>query len=208
MARTRPFDSYPDKYDAWFLRHRELYLAEIEAVRRLLPLPGTAVEIGVGSGKFAAPLGIRFGVEPSQKMALRARQAGILVAGGVAEALPLKTSSVDTALMVTTICFVDDPVISMKEARRILRPGGSILIGLVDRDSHLGRRYLARKDESVFYREATFYSSREVLSVLKEAGFSGFQAVQTILPDDATCTSIEKGFGRGGFVVIRAESPL
>jgi len=208
MARTRPFDSYPDKYDAWFLRHRDLYLTEIEAVRRLLPQQGTAVEIGVGSGKFAMPLGIRFGVEPSQKMALRAIQAGILVAGGVAEALPLKTSSVDTTLMVTTICFVDDPVISMKEARRILRPGGRILIGLVDRDSHLGRRYLARKEESVFYREATFYSSREVLSVLKEAGFCGFQAVQTILPDDPTCTRIEEGFGRGGFVVIRAESPL
>ncbi len=208
MARTRPFDLFPERYDAWFQRHRDLYLLEIEAVRLLFPEKGRAVEIGVGSGKFAIPLKIDIGVEPSEKMARRAKKAGIQVVSGTAEALPLKTRCADTAVMITTICFVDDPVISIKEAGRILRPGGYILVGLVDKDSSLGRRYLARKDSSVFYKEATFYSAHEVLAFLKLAGFLNFRAVQTILPGDTHCSRIEEGFGSGGFVVIRAEKPV
>ncbi len=207
MARTLPFDKFPDRYDAWFQRHPDLYRAELEAVRCLLPSGGRGVEIGVGSGKFALPLGIRYGVEPSETMALRAKRAGIDVSAGIAEALPLRTSCADKILMVTTICFVDDPHASMKEAWRILRKGRTIIIAFVDRDSHLGKRYLERKNSNVFYKDATFFSAREVLSILESAGFRHFRIVQTILPWKEHTYRIEEGFGTGGFVVIGAEKP-
>ncbi len=208
MAKTRPFDRFPDRYDHWFQEHEHLYQLELKAIKALMPAPGTDMEIGVGSGRFASPLGIRFGVEPSMVMAERAKRKGIEVAIGIAEQLPIKTSSIDTALMVTTICFVDDITTSFIEAKRVLRPGGAIVVGFVDRESFLGKRYLNRKEESVFYKEATFFSSSEVLSFLANAGFTDLQAVQTILPDDNIYSRVEQGHGRGGFVVIKGEKHL
>lgn len=141
-----------------------MYDAELEAVRQLVPAPGAeGMEVGVGSGKFAAPLGIKIGVEPSEKMATKARKQGITVYPGVAEDLPFSDGRFDFVLTVTTICFVDDVIKSFREAFRVLRPGGSIIVGFVDRESKLGRQYADRRDWSKFYREATFFSTREVL---------------------------------------------
>ena len=71
MPKIEPFEKYSAAYDKWFDNHRDLYAAELEVVRRLIP-PARAegIEVGVGSGKFAAPLGIKIGVEPSKKLAI------------------------------------------------------------------------------------------------------------------------------------------
>jgi ubiquinone/menaquinone biosynthesis C-methylase UbiE len=95
------------------------------------------------------------GIEPSAAMRELARERGLDAVGGVAEQPPYPDDSFDTLLMVTTICFVDDIPLSLREARRVLRPGGHIVIGFVDRESPLGRDYLAHQAENVFYREAT-----------------------------------------------------
>jgi ubiquinone/menaquinone biosynthesis C-methylase UbiE len=73
--------------------------------------------------------------------------------------------------MVTTICFIDDIEQSFKEAWRVLKPNGIIIIGFVDSESKIGQTYLKRKHESVFYQDATFYSTKEVLEHLQNAGF-------------------------------------
>jgi len=112
MARTEPFDAHSQEYEQWFDRNHLAYQSELEAVRAQLPETGEGFEIGVGSGLFAAPLGIRHGVEPSEAMRELARQRGIEVVPGVAENLPYNDGSFDYALMVTTICFVDDPAAS------------------------------------------------------------------------------------------------
>jgi SAM-dependent methyltransferase len=203
MPKTQPFDEYSDAYDAWFEKNRELYDAELEAVRQLIPWPGAdGVEVGVGSGKFAAPLGIRIGVEPSEKMAIEAEKRGIRVCRGVAEYLPFSDGTFDFVLMVTTICFVDDVIKSFREAYRILKPGGCIIVGFVDKDSELGRQYAVKRDTSRFYKEATFFSTQEVLKFLKEAGFGMVRIKQTLLLRQARKLILD-GFGEGAFVVIR-----
>lgn len=62
------FEHYLEKYEDWFERHRFAYEAELHAVRLLLPHRGTGLEIGVETGRFAVPLGIRIGVEPAKAM--------------------------------------------------------------------------------------------------------------------------------------------
>ena len=56
------FDSQADLYDAWFEQNREIFLSELTAIEQLLPRCGTAVEIGVGTGRFAEALDVRDGV--------------------------------------------------------------------------------------------------------------------------------------------------
>lgn len=197
------FEKYGDEYDDWFDTHADLYAAELEAIRRLMPPAGArGVEVGVGSGKFALPLGIRIGVEPSEKMAGKARLRGIDVHSGVAEELPFSGDSFDFVLMVTTICFVDDVAKSFREAFRVLKTAGFIIVAFVDRESELGRRYSAKKESSKFYKDASFFSAPEVLGYLKESGFTMTNVLQTLIHGQSP-RMIMEGFGRGSFIVIK-----
>ena len=204
MAKTTAFDRQAPEYDAWFEKNDGMYQAELEALRALIPAGGHGVEIGVGTGRFAAPLGISVGVEPSLRMAALARQRGIEVLEGVAEALPFADGSFDFAVMVTVVCFLDDVARAFKEARRILKPGGAFVVGFIDRESGLGRAYEQKKGESRFYREATLYSASEVRTLLAKAGFSQFSCRQTLLPEETTDLSMLEGHGNDGLVVMRA----
>lgn len=205
MPKIEPFETYPDRYEAWFEEYPFVYKAEIEAVRRLLP-EGTGLEVGVGTGRFAAPLGIRQGIEPSLSMGVVAQQRGVTVRQGVAEALPFSDARFDSVLMVTTVCFLDDVDLAFKEAHRVLKPGGAIVIGLIDRDSPLGKIYREHQHESLFYREATFHSADEAVACLSTAGFGDFVFAQTVFRDLQHVDEnepVREGYGEGSFVVIR-----
>ncbi|WP_022847165.1 class I SAM-dependent methyltransferase [Desulfurobacterium sp. TC5-1] len=204
MAKTESFDRFYREYENWFERNHDIYEAELELIRSLLP-QGKGIEIGVGTGRFAAPLGIKIGIEPSDAMAEVARQRGIDVLKGVAESLPVPNESYDFVLMVTTVCFVDDVLKSFKEAFRILKKGGVFIVGFVDKNSPLGKRYQEKKDKSRFYKEATFYSTEEIVDFLKKAGFSEISVKQTLIEKDGKMLPVIKdGSGEGGFVAVRA----
>ncbi|MDX2494321.1 MAG: class I SAM-dependent methyltransferase [Desulfuromusa sp.] len=204
MPKIDAFENYSDAYDDWFEKNQDAYEAELKAVRQLLPAGDVrGMEVGIGSGKFAVPLGIKVGVEPSEQMAAKAEKLGLEVHSGVAEELPFPAGQFDFVLMVTTICFVDDAVRSFQEARRVLAPGGCILVGFVDMESELGQKYLQNRHKSKFYKEATFFSTEEVLDHLKTAGFGTTKIRQTLVPADTEKTVLD-GFGEGAFVVIRA----
>ncbi len=207
MARVEPFEEYASQYEDWFKRNRFAYESELRAIREQLPKTGKGIEIGIGSGRFAAPLGIKIGIEPSRKMRKLAQNRGIETIEGIAERLPFRDSQFEFALMVTTICFVDDIQVSFQEACRVLKPGGCFIIGFIDKESPVGRSYQQHKEHSVFYRIATFYSVDEVVSNLKKVAFRNFNFTQTIfhnLGDIKDIEPIKEGYGEGSFVVIRA----
>ncbi len=207
MHKVNPFDKSSDRYDAWFDLHGPAYGSEIKALRSLLPKRGDGLEVGVGTGRFAAPLGVRVGVDPSRAMARLAAKRGVHVRLGVGENLPFKDASFDFVLLVTTVCFLDDVPVAFREAYRVLRPGGGIILGLIDRNSPLGKFYEANKKDNIFYRDATFHSVDEVRSVLEQTGFRDFVFRQTIfqLPREMKEPDpVRPGYGKGGFVVIKA----
>jgi SAM-dependent methyltransferase len=206
MTKATAFEENTSRYDAWFEKHPDQYHAELEALRCLLPTTGRGVEIGVGTGRFAAPLGISLGVEPSPQMAEVARRRGIEVAKGVAESLPFADNSFDFAVMVTVVCFFDDVAKSFRETWRILKPGGTLVVGFIDKDSELGRSYSHNKEQSTFYKNAQLFSARELAKFLTQAGFSGFSYRQTLFPEETPPLTVQDGFGTGGFVVIQAQT--
>ncbi len=209
MPRVAPFEENVDRYEAWFQRHPFAYQSELEAVAALLP-GGEGLEVGVGTGLFAAPLGVRAGVEPAAAMRAIARQRGIDAVDGVAEALPYADAAFDFVLMVTTICFVDDVPAAVREAWRVLRTGGHIVVGFVDRESALGRQYEAERGRSAFYAAATFHSAAEIAAELRRAGFTTLRFRQTVFTplDEVTALQPSRpGYGEGSFVVVAGEKP-
>ena len=210
MPKIQPFEQNVERYEEWFDRYPLAYASELEAVRALLPKGGDGLEVGVGTGRFAVPLGVREGIEPSGAMARLAVERGVNVRSGTAEALPCKDGSFDYLLMVVTVCFLDDVYLAFREAHRVLRPGGQVLIGFIDRVSPLGRAYEKLGDENVFYRDATFFSTDEVVFHLSEAGFGEFVFRQTIFQHPGEMEKADPGkpgYGEGSFVVVRGRKP-
>ncbi len=207
MPQDEPFEQHSGRYDAWFERHDAAYVSELLALRPFVPLTGRGLEVGVGSARFAAPLGVQVGIDPSPAMLARARARGIDAVKGVAEALPFADRAFDHVLIVTTLCFVDSPAMMLAQGSRVLRPGGSLVIGFIDRDSVLGREYEARRAESTFYRDAHFYCAVEVQRLLHTAGLTITGWGQTLTRPPAEMREIEPvrpGCGAGAFAVVAA----
>jgi ubiquinone/menaquinone biosynthesis C-methylase UbiE len=207
MTMISVFEEAAQEYDAWFDRHQPVYESEIMALKRFLPSGGGGLEIGVGTGRFAVPLGLQVGLDPAKAMTDLARQRGTIVVRAVAEALPFGDASFRLAVLVTALCFLQAPFLALGESARILKPGGRLLIGMIDGDSPLGRHYEAHKMESPFYRQAHFYPVSQVLDWLAKLPFQGIQTCQTLFKDLGDITSLEPvhdGHGAGGFVVIAA----
>jgi len=205
MARIESFEKYSKEYDEWFIKNQDIYLAELSAIKRLVPSGKFGVEIGVGSGRFALPLGIKVGVDPSKKMAEISRKREIQVYEAVAEKLPFNDKTFDFVLMITTICFVDDLVKSFKEANRVLKTDGFIIVGFVDKESELGKQYQLKRKKSKFYKDVTFYSVKEVIDFLRKTNFENVVIRQTVFPSrTGRIDSVEDGYGKGSFVIIKA----
>ena len=201
MPKIESFERHTDAYDEWFERNIEVYQAELKAIEQLMPTKIVqAMEVGVGSGKFAVPLGIKIGVEPSLNMAKKAKEQGVEVYQGIAESLPFSDATFDLILMVTTICFVDDVVQSFDEISRVLKKNGQFIVGFVDKTSQLGRQYEQKRNTSKFYKEATFFSTQEILDYLEER-FVTTDIRQTLIANETT-TTVNEGFGEGAFVAI------
>ena len=146
-------------------------------------------------------------MDPAREVLDYAAKKGVSAVQEIAEALPFSNHSFDFILSVTTICFVDDATTILTEANRILKPGGELVIGFIDRTSELGRHYLAHQAENLFYRDATFYSADEVEQVLLGTGFSGLVWVQTLSKPLEKVREIEPlraSRGQGAFVVVKA----
>ncbi len=203
------FDKYYKRYDAWYDKNKFAYLSELEAIKKVLPKRGEGLEIGVGTGRFADALGIKFGIDPSKNMLKIAKQRGIDARLGSGEGLHFKDATFDYVAIIITICFIKDPQKVLKESKRVLKKKGKIVIGIIDKDSFLGKFY--QKKKSAFYRQAHFFNVKDMRELLELEGFNKFSYCQTLFKFPDKINSIEKpreGFGKGGFVVISAQKSL
>ena len=121
----------------------------------LAPQPGWRIaDIGCGPGAFAAALCARgahvTAIDSARAMldAVAARALGCELVEADALSLPLAPGSHDAACMVQVLEYVDDPVAALREAGRVVRPGGAVLAADTDWDTQgfnvadreLGRR--------------------------------------------------------------------
>lgn len=211
MNNITVFNESAEEYDRWFDVNKAVYESEILALKKFIPKDGLGLEVGVGTGRFSVPFDIQVGVEPAKAMSKIAQKRGIKVYESLAEDLPFEDNSFDFVLMVTIICFLQNPLKALKEAKRVLKSEGHIIIGMIDKNSFLGKIYLSKKKKSRFYRHAKFYSPNQVFNWLEKLNYTDFETCQTIFKNPEDITAIEPvkdGFGDGGFTVITAQKKL
>lgn len=179
------FDQLADRYDAWYTTPVGAWADryESEAVFRLLALePGEQLlDLGTGTGRhaaMAADYGAHVtGVDQSDGMLAvaktRTQGRAVTIVHADARRLPFPDESFDAVLAVTALCFAANPAEILAEAARVLRPGGRLVIGELNRWSvwALFRR-LQGLVRPTTYRHAHFRGIRELRRLLVTAGFT------------------------------------
>jgi SAM-dependent methyltransferase len=211
QSAASAFDSLASDYDAWFDSEGKLVFAiEAEALRSVLPLlPEPGLEIGVGSGRFAQALGIQIGLDPSIELLRFAMGRGLNALQGIGESMPFHDKVFATAFLIVTLCFADSPLGVLREACRVLKEDGKVVLGVVLRESPWGQFYETRKAEGHrFYRHATFYSLSEVTALLGQAGFAPPTVFSTLFQQPGQVDELESlrdGYDAGaGFSIVVA----
>ena len=206
------FEYLAGKYDAWFEteRGRAIFRAEVDCISCLLSvLSRPWLEIGVGTGRFAAALGIDEGVDPSPAVLEYAGRRGIRTRIGSAEQLSYESGVFGATFLIVTICFLTEPVPALNECVRVLKSNGYLIIGLVPKDSPWGKEYLRKGAQGhPFYSAATFYTSGEIIELAGKAGFVLDRTASCLFEDpgekvNAYCRPREGIVKGAGFVGLR-----
>jgi len=168
------------------------------------------LDLGAGTGLFAAAIAVWFdtkviAVEPSDGMRqaahIRRADPRIAYVGGVGERLPLRDGCCDSAWLSTVIHHLDDLDAAAGELRRVLRPGGWVLIrsAFPDRVGPVPRAEFWPGTRALLDR---FPSSQHTIGTFTTAGF-GFQRLERVT--DLLAGSLRDYWER---VRVRADSLL
>lgn len=215
LKRTRDvsqiFNELCDEYDAWYSSEegKRIGESELRAIEELLP-KGKGLEVGIGSGFFASRLGVEFGIDLAEDCLKKARSKSVKVVLGAGEKLPFRKNSLDFVLYSVTLCFLADPRKALKEAKRVLKPGGRVVTCFIPKDGPWGKFYSRKKETGhKFYKHAHLLTFSEVEDLLEEAGFRVENVYSTLFQSPGGVLKIEKPVeGKhksAGFSCIKAQ---
>lgn len=127
-----------------------LYMHALALMDRELPGRGTVLDVGCGGGRFLSLCQAdgwkAAGVEPSPEAAAHARRRGIEVHGRSWPVPSLPDESFDVVTFINVLDHLPDPFEALREARRVLKPGGLLYVRVPNAPLHAWlRRLLAHE---------------------------------------------------------------
>lgn len=179
--------SSPGIYGRWVLpRLIDLAMRNKEATRyRAKTVPaasGRVLEIGAGSALnlpfYGAQVSHLYALDPSARLLQMARKkrppAGFPVEylESSAEEIPLDSRSIDTVVSTWTLCSVPDAAQALREARRVLKPGGLLLFTEHGHAPDPGVQAWQRRLDPLWSRMAGgCHLDRKIDGLIRDAGF-------------------------------------
>jgi ubiquinone/menaquinone biosynthesis C-methylase UbiE len=164
--------------------------------RRLLAgLSGQVIEVGAGSGAnfahYPAQVSRVLAVEPEPHLReIATRNAGhapvhVDVVDGVAERLPTSDASADAVVLALMLCSVADQGVALREAHRVLRPGGEVRFYEHVRAETAGLARVQRALDATVWPTmgGGCHTSRDTAAAIEDAGFTIEQIDRFRFPD-------------------------
>ncbi len=232
VMKNDSFDSYAEKYDAWFLENRNVLYSEVKLVAYFLKNAGRILSMGCGSGLFEMILrkefgiAIKDGVEPSADMAEIARKRGMSVEIGTAEDVCLENGRYDTMLYNGCPSYIPDLEKAVGNSYNALPEGGRIILIDIPKESSYGLLYNLAKAtgtwdhvllKDVYPRnpypielvnQSNWRTTAEKVALLENAGFSGLAFAQTLTKHPIYSNNMVEepvaGYDSGDYVAICA----
>ena len=184
------FDTLAPAYEAWYETPLGALVDRLEA-QAVLALVGVepggrALDLSCGTGRSALALarrGLRVvGVDVSAPMLGiargKAREAGLALAllRADARALPVRTGAVELVTIILGLEFAGAPPAVLDECHRVLAPGGSLGVAILNRAGlwTVWRR-LRRLVAPSIWRDATFLRPSDLGDLLRARGFTGLR---------------------------------
>jgi SAM-dependent methyltransferase len=142
----------------WFVGRRAIVQSMLSQLTSGLYTSPHILDVGCGTGGNLTLLrrfGRAFGLDPEPRALslCQQRESGLLVQGSATD-LPFANDSMDIITALDVLEHLDDDVGALAEMRRVLRPGGSLLVTVPaypwlwsehDEALHHKRRYVARE---------------------------------------------------------------
>ncbi len=228
----RVFDEHAEAYDSWFLENQKVLDSEVLLLAHVLSDSGRTLSVGCGSGLFELLLRtehgieITHGVEPAGAMAAVARQRGVEVKIGIAEELPYDDEEFDTVLFNGSPGYIGDLEKALQEARRVLKPGGAVVVVDVPAESSYALLYMLAAAKGSWDHPrlrglapavpypvelaaaAIWRTTEEKVDLMRKVGFEELEFVQTLTKHPRFSNQeVEEpvaGYDRGDYVAIRA----
>ena len=146
------------------------------ALARLAPRRGERIlDLGCGPGRALRALrllGCRaVGLDPSAEMARAAREVAP-VSRASASALPLKTASVDGVLCTNSFHHYPEPLATLREVRRVLRPGGRAVLVDPNLEHPAARLAIYGGEALLFGLGVHLHAPGEWRDLCRDAGFA------------------------------------
>jgi ubiquinone/menaquinone biosynthesis C-methylase UbiE len=161
----------------------------------LSPLQGRVLEIGAGTGRnlemYPATVTELVLAEPDRHMRarlearVRGAKPGVEITDAPAEALPFADGYFDAAVSTLVLCSVKDPNRVAGELRRVIRPGGRlVIIEHVAAEPGSRRARWQAGIEPVWKRVAgNCHLTRDTATTLSEAGFDAAALKAESMPE-------------------------
>ncbi|CAM5337398.1 class I SAM-dependent methyltransferase [Streptomyces griseorubiginosus] len=175
----------------------ETRLGMADVRRRLLAgLSGRVIEIGAGNGlnfaHYPGTVSEVVAIEPERRLRQSAVESALRsevpvdVVPGTAEALPVKSEAFDAVVVSLVLCSVRDVPRALSEARRVLRPGGTVRFFEHGRGGGPGMRFTQRAlDRTVWpLLSGGCHLARDPVGALREAGFELGPYRRMLLPEN------------------------
>jgi ubiquinone/menaquinone biosynthesis C-methylase UbiE len=171
------------EYDSWYQTRLGSFVDEVEtkaAFDLFQPQAGEKVlDVGCGTGNFSIKLaqkgceviGIDISKPMLEKAAKKADQLNLAINFKKADVLNLEfeDNHFDAVFSMAAVEFIEDLKKAIQEMKRVVKPGGKILLGTIRRDSDWGRLYQkqSQNDESVF-SDAIFREPKDLKKLDKD----------------------------------------
>ena len=204
------FDQAAIEYDSWYLTDAGKHVLEVEN-NLLLKIIGDVsnlkvLDVGCGTGihsKVVSDLGNDvIGVDLSDEMlkvAIKKANTNLSFLKMDSTNLLFSDNTFDLVISLAMIEFVRDPLKVLKEAFRVLKPGGFLVIGTIQKGSKFAEMYESKvfQDNTVF-KYASFYTKEELKNMYpgfyvssKECLFNSYEEIL----NNPTLDDLENGIG-------------